>query len=75
MPAKPRKSTRLAVTYRSIASLSPDPGNARTHPKAQLDQIAASIRVLRSRTLDHPGLEFPGFIMMAGWMCHHERAM
>lgn len=44
MPTKSRKYTRLAVTYRSIGSLSPDPGNARTHPKAQLDQIAASIR-------------------------------
>jgi endonuclease len=31
--------------------------------------------VLRTRTLDHPGLEFPGFVMMAGWLCHHERAM
>ena len=45
MSAKSLKSTHLAVTYRSIGSLSPDPGNARTHPKAQIDQIAASIRV------------------------------
>ena len=34
----------LAVTYRSVGSLFPDPRNARTHPKRQLDQIAASIR-------------------------------
>ena len=31
--------------------------------------------LLRPRTLDHPGLEFPGSVMMAGWMCHHEQAM
>ena len=34
----------LAVAYRPIASLLPDPRNARTHPKRQLEQIAASIR-------------------------------
>jgi dTDP-glucose 4,6-dehydratase len=31
--------------------------------------------LLRTRTLDDPGLEFPGLVMMAGWMCHHVRAM
>lgn len=35
---------QLAVTYRSVASLVPDPRNARTHSKRQVDQIAASIR-------------------------------
>ena len=25
--------------------------------------------------MDRPGLEFPGFVMMAGWVCHHEQAM
>jgi DNA modification methylase len=34
----------LAVSYRAVGSLVPDPRNARTHPKRQLDQIAASIR-------------------------------
>ena len=34
----------LAVAYRSVDSLVPDRRNARTHPKRQLDQIAASIR-------------------------------
>ena len=37
--------------------------------------IESVLLLIRTRTLDHPGLEFPGFIMMAGWMCHHERAM
>jgi ParB-like chromosome segregation protein Spo0J len=37
-------STPLSVTYRSVDSLRPDPRNARTHPKRQLDQIATSIR-------------------------------
>ena len=34
----------LAVTYRPIGTLRPDPRNARTHPKQQVDQIVASIR-------------------------------
>jgi hypothetical protein len=32
------------IAYRPLASLTPDPRNARTHPKRQLDQIEASIR-------------------------------
>jgi DNA modification methylase len=39
-----RASAPLAIAYRPVASLVPDPRNARTHPKRQLDQIAASIR-------------------------------
>src|SRR3954452_17323592 len=35
---------RLAVTYRALASLRPDPRNARTHSKRQVEQIVASIR-------------------------------
>jgi hypothetical protein len=34
----------LAVTYRAVDTLRPDPRNARTHPKQQIDQIVASIR-------------------------------
>lgn len=34
----------LVIAYRPTASLVPDPRNARTHPKKQVDQIAASIR-------------------------------
>jgi DNA modification methylase len=34
----------LAVTYRPVDSLAPDPRNARTHPKRQVNQIVASIR-------------------------------
>ena len=37
------KDTRLVVKYRPVGSLVPDPRNARTHPKRQLDQIASSI--------------------------------
>jgi hypothetical protein len=32
------------VTYRTLESLKPDPQNARTHSRRQVDQIAASIR-------------------------------
>src|SRR5262249_23918260 len=34
----------LAVTYCPVGTLRPDPRNARTHPKQQVDQIVASIR-------------------------------
>lgn len=34
----------LTISYRPIASLVPDPRNARTHPKRQIEQIVASIR-------------------------------
>ncbi len=35
--------SRLAVTYRPLSDLIPDPRNSRTHPKRQIDQIRASI--------------------------------
>ena len=34
---------QLTVQYRPVGSLQPDPRNARTHPKRQLDQLRASI--------------------------------
>ena len=34
---------RLAVIYRAVGDLIPDPRNARTHPKRQIDQLKASI--------------------------------
>src|SRR5215470_8404449 len=34
----------LAVTYCPVGTLRPDPHNARTHSKRQVDQIVASIR-------------------------------
>src|SRR5712675_1512152 len=36
-------SSRLVVTYRPVGDLIPDPRNARTHPKRQIDQIRKSI--------------------------------
>jgi hypothetical protein len=36
--------SRLAVTYRGVGDLIPDPRNARTHPKRQIDQLKASIK-------------------------------
>jgi ParB-like nuclease domain len=35
--------SRLAVTYRAVGDLIPDPRNARTHPKRQIEQLKASI--------------------------------
>jgi hypothetical protein len=34
---------QLTVEYRPVSSLKPDPRNARTHPKRQLNQLRASI--------------------------------
>src|SRR4051794_1551641 len=34
----------LAVSYQPVTALAPDPRNARTHPKRQVEQIAGSIR-------------------------------
>src|ERR1700675_4559206 len=36
--------SRLTVTYRAVGDLVPDPRNARTHPKRQIDQLKASIQ-------------------------------
>jgi ParB-like chromosome segregation protein Spo0J len=36
-------SSRLVVTYHPVGDLIPDPRNARTHPKRQIDQIRKSI--------------------------------
>jgi DNA modification methylase len=36
-------ASRLALTYRAISDLIPDPRNARTHPKRQIEQLKASI--------------------------------
>src|ERR1700721_3851401 len=36
-------ASRLAISYRAIGDLIPDPRNARTHSKRQIDQIKASI--------------------------------
>src|SRR5215210_9239117 len=44
-PAKADSPTRpLTVSYRATGDLKPDPRNARTHSKRQVDQIVASIR-------------------------------
>ena len=34
----------LAIVYRSPSALKPDPRNARTHPKRQIEQLVRSIR-------------------------------
>ena len=39
-----RNGKPLVLTYRPTASLVPDPRNARTHPKKQVEQIAGSIQ-------------------------------
>jgi len=37
-------SPHLTIVYRTLDALTPDPRNARTHPRRQVDQIAAAIR-------------------------------
>ena len=54
---------RLAVTYRATGSLKPDPRNARTHSKRQLQQIVASIRQFG---FTNPILIDPEGVLIAG---------
>ena len=54
---------RLAVTYRATGSLKPDPRNARTHSKRQVEQIVASIR---HSALPIPILIDPDGVLIAG---------
>lgn len=44
-PARAAPSShQLAVIYRPVGALKPDPRNARTHPKRQIEQLVRSIR-------------------------------
>jgi ParB-like chromosome segregation protein Spo0J len=54
---------RLAVTYRPVGDLIPDPRNARTHPKRQIDQLGASIEAFG---FTNPILVDPGGRIIAG---------
>jgi len=53
----------LSITYRNTASLKPDPRNARTHSKRQVDQIVASIRTFG---FTNPILIDPDGVVIAG---------
>jgi hypothetical protein len=55
--------SRLAVTYRAVNDLIPDPRNARTHPKRQVDQLKASIQEFG---FTNPILVDPGGHIIAG---------
>ncbi|WP_347309955.1 ParB/Srx family N-terminal domain-containing protein [Defluviimonas sp. SAOS-178_SWC] len=56
-------STPLAVTYRRPDDLHPDPRNARTHSKRQIEQIRASIAAFG---FTNPILADPGGTIIAG---------
>ena len=53
----------LSVTYRTVESLRPDPRNARTHPKRQIEQIVGSIRAFG---FTNPILADPDGSLIAG---------
>ena len=59
-PSGPRP---LCVTYRATDALTPDPRNARTHPKRQVEQIIASIRQFG---FANPILVDPDSVIIAG---------
>jgi DNA modification methylase len=44
LPASPHADRTLEVVYRPTAKLIPDPRNARTHSKKQIEQIVSSIK-------------------------------
>lgn len=54
----------LAVVYKATASLIPDPRNARTHPKRQIEQIVASIEAFG---FTNPILADPEGRLIAGY--------
>ncbi|WP_394270330.1 ParB/Srx family N-terminal domain-containing protein [Qipengyuania sp.] len=54
---------RLEVRYAPLASLVPDPRNARTHSKRQIEQIVASIKAFG---FTNPILADPGGNLIAG---------
>jgi len=58
----------LELSYRPVAGLLPDPRNARSHPKRQIEQIAASIREFG---FSNPILIDPSGAIIAG----HGRAL
>ena len=53
----------LHVVYKATESLTPDPRNARTHPRRQIDQIIASIRAFG---FTNPILTDPEGMLIAG---------
>lgn len=53
----------LSVTYRGVGDLSPDPRNARSHAKRQIEQIIASIRAFG---FTNPILTDPDGVVIAG---------
>ncbi|SHK57478.1 ParB-like nuclease domain-containing protein [Shimia gijangensis] len=40
---KPSRNSPLTITYRPVEDLTPDPRNARTHPKRQIEQLKSAI--------------------------------
>lgn len=54
---------QLAVIYRPVAALKPDPRNARTHPKRQIEQLVRSIREFG---FTNPVLVDEGLTLIAG---------
>ncbi|WFL77811.1 site-specific DNA-methyltransferase [Altererythrobacter arenosus] len=63
MMADMTATRRLEVTYRDLESLVPDPRNARTHPRRQIEQIAQSIRAFG---FTNPILADPDGLLIAG---------
>lgn len=63
LPATPTADRPLEVVYRPLAELTPDPRNARTHPKRQIEQIITSIKAFGST---NPILADPEGIIIAG---------
>lgn len=53
----------LTIVYRPTGSLAPEPRNARTHPKRQIEQLVASIRLFG---FTNPILAGPDGIVIAG---------
>ncbi len=57
------RNSPLTITYRSVAELTPDPRNARTHPKRQIEQLKSAIA---SFGFTNPILVDEGGVLIAG---------
>lgn len=61
--AAPVTARPLSVSYRPLDSVLPDPRNARTHPKRQIEQIKSSIEAFG---FTNPILVDEGGVIIAG---------
>ena len=66
-------SEALAVEYRTVGSLKPDPRNARTHPKRQLEHGITKLALLVAHLSAPGGATIAELCKATGWQPHSVR--